>query len=243
MKQNILKINSVSKSYKNRRNSTTNALINVSFELNSSEIVGLIGPNGAGKTTLLRIIMGFEQSDSGSVEFLGKSTMDLDVRDKIGYQSDLQFRSNEFTVYNYLKFHSELYGISDYNILINSLLKDFSLSDSSDKKLSSLSKGMRQKVELILAFLNNPQLIILDEPTAALDPPSVFELRDFIKKFKNNGATILFSSHHLTEVEKVCDRVIFIDSGSIISDILVSEAEPGYLEESFRKYESERKFL
>ena len=244
MKQsNQLIINNVSKIYGKGKKSETNALSDVSFSLHDSEITGLIGPNGAGKTTLTKILMGFENADSGSIEYKGKSTLDLEVRDRIGYQSDLQYRSNSFTVGSYLKFHSELYGINDIESRITQLLTEFSLMDAYHKKLGALSKGMRQKVELVLAFLNQPELIVLDEPTAALDPPSVFELRDFIKKYKQNGATILFSSHHLTEVEKICDRVIFIDSGRIVSDLLVAETEPGFLEEAFRKYESERRFL
>ncbi len=243
MENNILSINNLSKTYSAGKKGETKALADVSFSLNSSEITGLIGPNGAGKTTLIRILMGFEKADSGNVEFLGTSTLDLSVRNKIGYQSDLQFRSKTFTLKNYLKFHSEICGLDDSESRIADLLSSFSMSDTADKKLSALSKGMRQKVELIVAFLNNPQLVVLDEPTAALDPPSVFELRDFISKYRENGSTVLFSSHHLTEVEKVCDRVIFIDSGKIISDIKLAEVEHGFIEEAFRKYESERRFL
>jgi len=242
-KKTILKIENISKTYSKNSKSETKALDNVSFTLYDNEITGLIGPNGAGKTTLIRVVMGYENPDTGSVEFLEKHPTDIEVRDKLGYQADLQFRSKSFTVMNYLKFHSELYGIADYESRINSLLTRFTMSDAVNKKLNSLSKGMRQKVELITAFLNNPLLVVLDEPTSALDPPSVFELRDFIGHYKNTGATVLFSSHHLTEVEKVCDRVIFIDSGKIVSDLYLSETPAGFLEEAFRKYETERRFI
>lgn len=243
MKKTILDIKNLSKTYSPGKKAETLALSDVSFALGENEITGLIGPNGAGKTTLIRILMGFEKPDSGSVEFLGKSTLDLSVRNNIGYQSDLQFRSKTFSLKKYLKFQAEICGLEDAELKIELLLSAFSMSGAVHKKLSELSKGMRQKAELIVAFLNEPQLLVLDEPTAALDPPSVFELRDFINKYRDNGATILFSSHHLTEVEKVCDRVIFIDSGKIVSDIKIAEVEPGFLEEAFRKYESERRFL
>lgn len=243
MENTILNISNLSKSYSKGKKGETQALRDVSFALHEKEITGLIGPNGAGKTTLIRILMGFEKADTGNVEFLGKSTLDLSVRNDIGYQSDLQFRSKSFTLKSFLKFHAEITKLENADERINSLLSAFSLSDAAEKKLSALSKGMRQKAELAVAFLNKPRLVVLDEPTAALDPPSVFELRDFINKYRDNGSTVLFSSHHLTEVEKICDRVIFIDGGRIISDIIISEAEPGFLEESFRKYESERRFL
>lgn len=243
MNKDILTIRNLSKTYSQGKRSETKALQDVSFTLHDNEITGLIGPNGAGKTTLLRIIMGFEKQDNGSVEFLQKSTLDLDVRNLIGYQSDLQFRGKEFSLIDYLFFHADVMNISNSNDTINNLLSAFSLNDAKFKKLTALSKGMRQKAELAVSFLNKPQLVVLDEPTAALDPPSVFELRDFIKNYRSTGATVLFSSHHLTEVEKICDRVIFIDSGKIVSDIMISEAAPGILEESFRRYESERRFV
>jgi len=114
------------------------------------------------------------------------------------------------------------------------------LTSSTNKSLQALSKGMRQKIELIQAFLGNPKLVVLDEPTASLDPPSIFELRDFLLKRKEEGITVLFSSHNLTEVEKVCDRVLFINEGSICGDYKMAQAEAGFLEEAFRKHTSER---
>jgi ABC-type multidrug transport system ATPase subunit len=243
MKQALLNIENIGKTYMADTKRETVALDEVSFSLYSNEITGLIGPNGAGKTTLIRILMGFEIPDNGTISFLNKSTIDLSIRDSIGYQSDLQFRSKSIELYSYMKIHSDLYGIEEADSVINELLNSFGLSGAKYKRLSELSKGMRQKLELAATFLNKPKLVILDEPTAALDPPSVFELRDYLYKYKMSGGTVLFSSHHLTEVEKICDRVIFIDNGKILRDYYVSETEPGFLEEAFRKYESERKFL
>ncbi len=236
----ILNVENISKIYSKK---ALKALDCVSFSLFENEVVGLIGPNGAGKTTLIRIIMAYETPNEGKIEFLGKSTSDIEIRDKIGYQADLQYRSKTFTVWNYLKLHSELYQIENYEEILENFLKKFSLIDAKNKKLDSLSKGMRQKLELIIAFMNNPKLVILDEPTSALDPPSVFELRDFINEYKSNNNSILFSSHHLTEVEKICDRVIFIDEGKIISDVYLKNTEIGFLEKVFKNYETERRFI
>ncbi|MBX3042682.1 MAG: ABC transporter ATP-binding protein [Candidatus Kapabacteria bacterium] len=243
MKETILSVNNLTKIYSKGTKGETKALDNVCFELSNSEITGLIGPNGAGKTTLIRIIMGFDKPDSGTVSFLGKPTTELSVRNLIGYQSDLQFRSKYMTLFSYLKFHCEIRELFNFDDKIMELLRYFNLQSSADKNLSALSKGMRQKAELVAAFVVNPKLLIFDEPTAALDPPSVFELRDFIMNYKKTGATIIFSSHHLTEVEKICDRVLFIQSGQIISDINTSKTESGFMEEAFRKYETERRFL
>lgn len=240
MNNSILKIANLSKIYSSGTKSETQALKDVSFSLNDSEITGLIGSNGAGKTTLIRIIMGFETPDSGTVEFLGTSTLDLEVRNLIGYQSDLQFRSKRFNLYNYLTFIGKIKGLDNPSSRIDDLLVSFNLKDAKYKNLTALSKGMRQKVELISTFLNKPKLVVLDEPTAALDPPSVFELRDFLTEYKKSGSTILFSSHHLTEVEKVSDRVIFIDHGKLLDDIVTAKSEPGILEEKFRQFETKR---
>jgi ABC-2 type transport system ATP-binding protein len=241
--ENVVKFENVSKTYNSKSKLPTVALDSVSFELNKDEITGLIGPNGAGKTTLLRILLGFEQADNGTVSIHGHDTLDLSIRNKIGYQSDLQFRSSTLTVYEYLSIHCKLYNIDNMHERISDLLNEFKMTGSANKKLDALSKGMRQKIELIMAFLNQPELVVLDEPTAALDPPSVFELRDYITRYKTTGATILFSSHHLTEIEKICNRVLFIDSGKIAADVKIDENSAGFLEEAFRRYEQERKFI
>ena len=240
---NPLRINNVSKTFNKKGKFPTKALIDISFSLNSAEVIGLIGPNGAGKTTLIRCILGFENYDSGNVEIFGSSPDSIETKRIIGFQSDSQYRSKGFKVKEFLELHSVLAGYPNNIKQIDLLLDIFHISNTAGKKLSDLSKGTRQKVELIQAFIGNPQLVILDEPTAGLDPPSVFELRDFITQQKSNGKTILFSSHHLSEVEKVCDRVLFIQDGKLEGNFNLNELESGFLEEAFKKYEQERKFL
>jgi ABC-2 type transport system ATP-binding protein len=236
-------IENVSKTYNKRSKYPTKALADVSFKLNSGEVTGLIGPNGAGKTTLLRILLGFEKPDTGKVILNDKHNLEIEARTGLGYQSDLQFRSKAITVSMYLEMQSKLAGFDKNKDEITYLMESFHLTGNATKNLAALSRGMRQKVELISAFIGNPSIVFLDEPTAALDPPSVFELRDFINKKRLEKITILFSSHHLTEVEKICDRVLFINNGVLSGDVDLKTQETGFLEEAFRKYETERKFI
>ena len=211
------------------------ALRNVSFTMEEGEVVGLIGPNGAGKSTLMRLLLGFLPSDSGEVKLFGEHPESFHSRSKIGYQADTQYRAKNVSVKSFLHLHADLIGIENPGEHILQLLHTFELDNSYKRSLSSLSKGMRQKLELVLAFLGTPKLVFLDEPTAALDPPSVFVLRDYLAEQKQKGMTVLFSSHHLTEVESVCDRIIFISNGTVIDDSPMKDIGPGHLEQLFRK--------
>lgn len=232
----MIKAENIEKTFNLRSKYPTKAIDNISFEIKSDEVTGLIGPNGAGKTTLIRIILGFETPNSGKISILNKSNNDIEVKKLIGYQSDLPYMSKAVKVADFLELNSALLGYENNQNQISELLDYFQMKQSINKKLSELSKGMRQKVEIINAFLGNPKLIILDEPTAALDPVAVIELRDFINQKKKTGITILFSSHHLTEVENICDRALFISNGRLTNDFDVRNQEQGFLEEAFRKY-------
>ncbi|MFH0991307.1 MAG: ABC transporter ATP-binding protein [bacterium] len=233
----------ISKTYNPR--STKNkviALRGVDFAVSAGEIVGLIGPNGAGKSTLLRILLGLLDADAGgAISIFGDHPESLRSRGKIGYQADSHFRTNTLTVKQFLDLHTALLGYRNGTSNIEELLQFFSMKNYEHRKLSALSKGMRQKIELILAFVGTPDLVFLDEPTASLDPPSVFELRDFLAQKKQSGCTIFFSSHNLTEVEHVCDRVLFIMEGTLVGDHSLKDVRQGFLEEAFRKHLVERK--
>jgi ABC-type multidrug transport system ATPase subunit len=227
----------VSKTYNPRKKSRVDALRHVSFSVQPAEVVGLIGPNGAGKSTLLRILLGLIRADDGSaVSIFGVHPESLEARKQIGYQPDSLFRSSTITVRSYLELHGLLAGKSDPAPQVDSLLEQFNMTQSAHRSLSSLSKGMRQKIELVLAFVGTPRLVFLDEPTAALDPPSVFELRDFLARQKSTGVTIFFSSHNLTEVENVCDRVLFINNGLLVADYTMARRRSKFLEKAFRKH-------
>ncbi|MFA6456874.1 MAG: ABC transporter ATP-binding protein [Bacteroidota bacterium] len=224
----------LSKTYRQLFKPPVEALRNVSFTVEEGEVVGLIGPNGAGKSTLMRLLLGFLPSDSGEVKLFGEHPESFASRSKIGYQADTQYRAKNVSVKSFLHLHADLIGINNPGEHILQLLHAFELHDAYKRSLSSLSKGMRQKLELVLAFLGTPKLVFLDEPTAALDPPSVFVLRDYLAEQKKTGMTVLFGSHHLTEVESVCDRIIFINDGTVIDDSLLKDIGPGHLEQLFR---------
>lgn len=235
-----VRVQAVSKTYNPRSNNSVRALQNVSFDVQQGEVVGLIGPNGAGKSTLLRIILGFLDADSGSVTVFDEHPESLSARAKIGYQADSQFQSKAVSARRFLELHAALLELPNGGD-INVLLREFNLADVAKRSLVALSKGLRQKVELALAFLGSPQIVFLDEPTASLDPPSVFKLRDFVAKRKGMGMTLFFNSHNLTEVEHVCDRVLFIDQGQLLADYSMRDTKPRFLEEAFRRHLVEKR--
>ena len=232
----------ISKTYSPRSKNAVHALNDVSFEVRQGEIVGLIGPNGAGKSTLLRILLGFLDADpGGKASILGEHPESLAARKGLGYQADSQYRSKTVSTRTFLELQAQLAGNPIPGDEVTALLNHFSLSNAAARKLSALSKGMRQKIELAVAFIGSPRVVFLDEPTASLDPPSVFELREFLTQQKAKGTTVFFSSHNLSEVENVCDRVLFIYDGGLVAEHSLAGTPPGYLEEAFRKHLVERK--
>jgi ABC-2 type transport system ATP-binding protein len=232
----------ISKTFSPRSKNAVRALRGVSFDVQQGEIVGLIGPNGAGKSTLLRILLGFLNADEGgTVSILSHHPESIETRRAIGYQADTQFRSSSVRTSAFLELHALLAGNDNPTEEVTAVLRHFNLLNASGRKLSALSKGMRQKIELAVAFVGSPKVVFLDEPTASLDPPSVFELREFLTQQKAKGTTVFFSSHNLTEVENVCDRVLFILDGALVAEHSLAGTPPGFLEESFRKHLVERK--
>lgn len=236
MSEVAIKIENLSKTFNKRSKIPTHALKDVNIEIKKGDVTGLIGPNGAGKTTLIRILNGFLNKDKGKVSVFGYEPNDLRVKKLMGYQSDLAFKTKRINIYSYLAVLSSLAGYKKNTEQIRYLLESFHMTGAAEKKLSDLSKGMRQKIELCAAFIGEPQLVVLDEPTAGLDPPSVFELRDFLVAKKRDGMSILFSSHNLTEVENTCDSVLFIKDGEISAKYKMEERGSGFLEDAFQNY-------
>lgn len=234
----------INKTYNPRSKNAVKALRGVSFEVRQGEVVGLIGPNGAGKSTLLRILLGFLDADEGSaISVLAGHPESLAARRCTGYQADAPFRSPTVSTRTFLELHAMLAGNEEPRAEVDSVLHHFNMTNAAGRNLSALSKGMRQKIELAVAFVGSPSIVFLDEPTASLDPPSVFELREFLSQQKTKGTTVFFSSHNLTEVENVCDRVLFISDGTLIAEHSLAGTPPGFLEEAFRKNLVERRSL
>ena len=196
------------------------ALDNVSFEVNTGEIVGFLGPNGAGKSTMMKIITGFIPASSGTVKVndLEVGTENLEVRKQIGYLPENNPLYPEMYVREYLGFVASIYktGVSKKK-LIDNIIDLTGLAPEQKKKIGSLSKGYRQRVGLAQALIHNPGVLILDEATTGLDPNQIVEIRNLIKE-AGKEKTVMLSTHIMQEVEAICDRVIIIDKGIIVAN-------------------------
>jgi ABC-2 type transport system ATP-binding protein len=192
----------------------------MSFQVEPGEILGFLGPNGAGKTTTMRIITGFLPATEGSVEVDGFDVFDkpLDVRRRIGYLPENPPLYNEMTVSGYLRFVAKIKGVSKPRLVeeISRVMESVNITDVKDRIIGRLSKGYKQRVGLAQALLNDPPVLILDEPTIGLDPKQIHEVRELIKKLAGNH-TVVLSTHILPEVEQTCHRVIIIERGRIVA--------------------------
>ena len=207
-----IKVDSVVKEYGRQK-----ALDQVSFKIDTGEIVGFLGPNGAGKSTLMKIITTYIEPTSGTVNVNGFDIIESPIRVKrsIGYLPEHNPLYLDFYVKEYLKFHADIHKIG--NERIQKVIDLVGLIDIKGKKISQLSKGYRQRVGLAAALLHDPEVLILDEPTTGLDPNQLKEIRDLIKAI-GKTRTILLSTHIMQEVEAMCDRVIIINKGNIVAD-------------------------
>jgi ABC-2 type transport system ATP-binding protein len=188
----------------------------VSFEINAGEIFGLIGPNGAGKTTTLECVIGLREPDSGHIEVCGidARTRPREVKQKIGAALQTTALQDKITPREALVLFGTFYRNSASAV---ELLDRFALTDKADAAFDTLSDGQRQRLALALAFVNRPELLFLDEPTAGLDPSSRRELHLEIGRMKRDGHTVLLTTHYIDEAEQLCDRVAVIDKGRIIA--------------------------
>lgn len=181
------------------------------------EVVGLIGPNGAGKTTLMSCIVGFLNADTGSITIDGRSNDDLDVRRRTGFVPERMNFDRRATGGAFLRYMARLAGVPRARVgdRVDELLNRLGLTEAEDRRLSQYSRGMLQRIGMAQALALNPDFLFLDEPTSGLDPNGVFLVRDLIAEEKARGAAVLLNSHQLSEIEKVCDRVLFLKGGVI----------------------------
>ena len=196
------------------------ALDNVSFRINTGEIVGFLGPNGAGKSTMMKIITGYIPPSSGSV-FVNDISITDDssvIRSKLGYLPENNPLYPEMYVREYLEFAASLYR-SDIPLKqqVDEIIEITGLAPERRKKIGSLSKGYRQRVGLAQALIHNPEVLILDEATTGLDPNQIVEIRNLIRD-AGKEKTVMLSTHIMQEVEAICDRVIIIDKGVVVAD-------------------------
>ena len=206
-------VESVTKIYGNQR-----ALDNVSFRINSGEIVGILGPNGAGKSTLMKIITGFLHPDSGKIlineEDIAVNSME--IRGKIGYLPENNPLYTDLYVGEYLEYVAGLYPVKASRSRIREMIGLTGLETEQHKKIGALSKGYRQRVGIAQALIHDPSVLVLDEPTSGLDPTQILEIRQLIRSISTEK-TVMFSTHILQEVEALCDRIMIINHGKIIA--------------------------
>lgn len=212
----MIKIEKVSKSYiKNKK-----SVDNLDLEIKNGEIFGFLGPNGAGKTTTIKMITGILQIDEGDILIDGKSITKEPVEAKklFGFVPDSPDMFLKLKGIEYLNFMADIYEISSEKRKkkIEELTKKFEIYNDLNSEIQSYSHGMRQKIVLCGALLNNPKNWILDEPMTGLDPKSSFDLKEMMKEHAKKGNTVFFSTHVLEVAEKLCDRVGIISKGKLI---------------------------
>ncbi|MDG2492794.1 MAG: ATP-binding cassette domain-containing protein [Flavobacteriaceae bacterium] len=202
------------------------ALRGISMNLKPGEVVGLLGPNGAGKSTLMKILTGSIEQWDGSITHEGldlKKSIKI-IQQKTGYLPENNPLYGELFVLEYLKFVASLYKIKDAPF--TDIIAKVGLSEYTDRKIETLSKGYQQRVGIAAALLHDPEILILDEPTTGLDPNQMVEIRKLIRTLGKNKIVIL-SSHILSEVESVCDRVVIIKEGQLVADKNLDELRKG----------------
>lgn len=189
----------------------------ISFVVEQGDVFGYLGPNGAGKTTTIRVMLGLFPPNSGSALIMGKNAGSDDARQRVGFVLEADGLYENMTAYDNLEYYSQIYGLSSASKgrRIDELLEIAGLGGRARDKISSYSKGMRQRLALARSMLHDPDLLILDEPTTGLDPTGQIEVRQTILDLAERGKTVFLSSHNLDEVQRICNRIALIDKGEI----------------------------
>lgn len=202
-------------------------LNNIDLQVSSGQIIGYIGPNGAGKSTTVKILTGIIQDYEGEVTVLGKNLRDnvMEIKARVGYIPELAELYDLLTPREYLSFIGKLYKLSDDVIedRATRMLSSFGLLDNIDQRMDSFSKGMRQKVLITSGLLHNPSIVFMDEPLSGLDANAVILVKELLQALKAEGKTIFYCSHMMDVVEKVSDRIVLINNGTIIADGTIEE--------------------
>lgn len=217
----MLQLKNVSKSFKD-----FTAVDNISFNLEKGDMFGFLGKNGAGKSTTFRMILGILSPTSGSITFKGNK-ITQDSFDKIGFLPEERGLHTKLTVEEELIYMGSLKNMkkNDLKVEINYWLEKFEISQNKKIRISDLSKGNQQKIQVIASLIHNPELLILDEPFSGLDPINVELLKTAIKELNSAGTTIIFSSHRLEHIEELCNKVGILNNGKLVSCGDVSEVK------------------
>ena len=239
MNSAIIEVNNLVKQFKNSL-----AVNNVSFKINKGTIIGLLGPNGCGKTTTMGMMLGLIKPTSGTVFINGQNIENeknrTNILEKMNFISPYIELPKKLTVEENLKVYGRMYGVNNLQDRISDLMKQLNLFDFQKRKTGELSSGQKNRVSLAKALINDPEILLLDEPTASLDPDVGDYIRTYIENFASKkGKTILLASHNMNEVERLCHEVMMMKNGKIIdkgtSNHLINKHGRKNLEEVFLK--------
>jgi len=234
-----IEIKNLSKEYNNIL-----AVKNINFKINKGSIVGLLGPNGCGKTTTIGMMLGLIKPTSGTVFINGQNIENENNRtkilEKVNFISPYVELPKKLTVEENLKVYGKLYGVNNLQDKISDLMKQLNLFEFKKRKTGELSSGQKNRVSLAKALINDPEILLLDEPTASLDPDVGDYIRTYLEGFASKkGATILLASHNMNEVERLCNEVMMMKNGNIIDkgtcSSLINKHGRKNLEETFLK--------
>jgi len=234
-----IEIKNLSKNYNN-----VSAVKNINLKINKGSVVGLLGPNGCGKTTTIGMILGLIKPTSGSV-FINKQNIENEnnrtkILEKVNFISPYVELPKKLTVEENLKVYGKMYGVKNLQEKILNLMKELNLLDFKKRKTGELSSGQKNRVSLAKALINDPEILLLDEPTASLDPDVGDYIRTYLENFvSRRGSTILLASHNMNEVERLCNEVMMMKNGTIIDKgtckSLINKHGRKNLEETFLK--------
>jgi ABC-2 type transport system ATP-binding protein len=196
------------------------AVRDLSLEVAPGQVYGLLGPNGSGKSTTLKIILGLVAPTAGGTQIFGRDSRDVASREVVGFLPENPYFYKYLSAAETLRFYGKLCGLRGHALRarINQLLELVGLQEARDRRLGSYSKGMLQRIGLAQALIQEPRLLVLDEPTAGVDPAGSRDIRDLILELKRRGITVLLSSHLLTQVQEICDRVGILAQGTLVRE-------------------------
>jgi ABC-2 type transport system ATP-binding protein len=219
-----------------KRFGATQAVRDVSFEVQPGEIFGLLGPNGAGKTTSIRMILDIYRPDAGSIAVLGDGPMNDAKKDRIGYLPEERGLYKDATVENCVLYLAELKGItrSEAKTRAAAYFDRLDLTAHKKKKVQDLSKGMQQKVQIITTLMHKPSLLVIDEPFSGLDPVNTRLIQDLLLDLHREGVSIVMSTHQMYQVEEMCDRLVLINQGRSVLYGAVDEIRRKWADNSVR---------
>lgn len=225
---NIIELENITKSYGNHV-----AVDNLSLQVPRGSIYGFIGPNGSGKTTTIRMIMNILYPDSGIIRIFGKEHLGTYI-DSIGYLPEERGLYRKMKTKELVTFYGELKQVSKPAKDADEWLEKFDLTKWAGKKVETLSKGMSQKLQFIITVINRPEIIILDEPFSGLDPVNAEIIKEVILELRDNGATVLFSTHDMAVAERMCDFIFMIHKGQKVLDGTLENIQKNYGQDTIR---------